>query len=252
MYDTFSQDYDRFVNWPERLSAELPFLEDVLHGLGRPLHVLDAACGTGMHAVALAQRGHTLTGADLSAGMIAQAQANATKHGLHISFAVAGFGQLAAAFGPAAFDAVLCLGNSLPHLLDTHSLTAAIQDFAACLRPGGLLILQNRNFDAVLAARQRWMEPQTHREGENEWLFLRFYDFAADGLIDFNILTLHRTADGWRQSVATTRLRPLLQIELRAALLAAGFEAPIWYGSLSHTAFDAANSPNLVGVARHS
>jgi hypothetical protein len=26
MYDSFSADYDRFVDWPGRLAAELPFI----------------------------------------------------------------------------------------------------------------------------------------------------------------------------------------------------------------------------------
>jgi hypothetical protein len=29
-YDDFSGDYDRFVNWEERLSAEIPFLLKIL------------------------------------------------------------------------------------------------------------------------------------------------------------------------------------------------------------------------------
>ena len=61
MYDDISSDYDRFVNWPGRLSVELPFLEQQINGAGGPAaKVLDAACGTGMHAIALAQRGLTV------------------------------------------------------------------------------------------------------------------------------------------------------------------------------------------------
>jgi hypothetical protein len=30
MYDDFSADYDRFVDWPARLAAELPFIERVI------------------------------------------------------------------------------------------------------------------------------------------------------------------------------------------------------------------------------
>ena len=48
MYDTFSTDYDRFVNWPSRLAAELPFIESQLEAAGAR-RVLDAACGTGQH-----------------------------------------------------------------------------------------------------------------------------------------------------------------------------------------------------------
>ncbi|MFZ6029702.1 MAG: class I SAM-dependent methyltransferase [Chloroflexota bacterium] len=263
MYDTFSDDYDRFVNWKDRLAGELPFIRSLLAApaAGREVRVLDAACGTGMHAIALAQHGYTCAGADLSPAMIARARANAAAAGVVVSFSVAGFGALAAAFG-GGFDALLCLGNSLPHLLTPEALAAALADFAVCLRPGGLLLIQNRNFDAVMASRQRWMEPQAYRQpalpsggsgeagGAAEWLFLRFYDFEPDGSITFNIVTLRRTGEApWEQTVTGTRLRPLLHVEAVGALQAAGFERITAYGGLTAAAFDARSSGNLVLVA---
>ena len=149
MYDDFSSDYDRFVDWPGRLAAELPFIEHQLQAVGAR-RVLDAACGTGMHALALARRGYAAVGADLSPGMIARARANAAAAGVDVPFEVAGFGELNARVGT-GFDALLCLGNSLPHLLAPAGLESALADFAACLRPGGLVLIQNRNFDAVLS-----------------------------------------------------------------------------------------------------
>jgi SAM-dependent methyltransferase len=248
MYDDFSNDYDRFVNWPGRLAAEMPFIEKQLQAAGAQ-RVLDAACGTGMHAIALAQRGYAAAGADLSAGMIERARANATESGVEVQFAAAGFGELAQTFGAGVFDAVLCLGNSLPHLLSAPEVALALADFAACLRPGGRLLIQNRNFDAVMARRQRWMEPQAHRQEDDEWLFLRFYDFEADGLITFNILTLRREAGGWNQQVSATRLRPMLQNETLQALRDAGFGQITTYGDMSGAPFDPVRSGNLVVVA---
>ncbi len=257
MYDTFSVDYDRFVNWDERLAFELPFLEQQLIPLAsiqdQQVRVLDAACGTGRHAIALAQRGYTAAGADLSAGMVARAQANASRAGVETPFVTAGFGLLAGAFETSPllpFDAVLCLGNSLPHVLTPEELSATLMDFAACLRPGGKLIIQSRNFDAVLVHKERWMEPQAHHEGEREWIFLRFYDYDPDGLITFNIITLHRSGGGtWQQRVDATRLWPQRQAELTAALGAAGFRELALYGSLGGAIFDPAASGNLVIVA---
>jgi SAM-dependent methyltransferase len=256
MYAAFSADYDRFVNWPARLAGEMPFIERQLEAAGErggamPV-VLDAACGTGMHAIALAQRGYRAAGADLSPGMVERARANAAARAAPVRFEVAGFGELAAAFGRAAFDAVLCLGNSLPHLLTGAQLAAALGDFAACLRPGGLLLLQNRNFDAVLARRERWMEPQAHREGEAEWLFLRFHDFDPDGLLTFHVVTLRREGSApWTQQVASTRLRPLRQAELLDALAGAGFTQMACYGNMAGAPFDPPASGNLV-IAAHA
>ena len=280
MYDDFSADYDRFVDWPARLAVELPFIERQLPALGAR-RVLDAACGTGMHAVALAQRGYQVAGADLSAGMIERARANASAAGVEVRFEVAGFGELstltpALSLGgrgggtltPAlslpgrgeedrnalgGFDAVLCLGNSLPHLLTPQDLAAALADFAACLVSGGLVLIQNRNFDAVVASRERWMEPQSRREGQAEWLFLRFYDFEPDGLLAFNLITLQREgAGGWSQRVTASRLRPLVQKDLTKALCANGFAEIACWGDMRGVPFDPQASPNLVVTARRN
>jgi 2-polyprenyl-3-methyl-5-hydroxy-6-metoxy-1,4-benzoquinol methylase len=254
MYDAFSADYDRFVNWENRLAYELPFVEDQLSRTkrpeGQPVWVLDAATGTGMHAIALATRGYQVAGADLSRGMVEKARLNAVSAGMDVRFEAVGFGKLSEVFGRESFDAVLCLGNSLPHLLTAEELEHALEDFAACLRPGGLLLLQNRNFDSVMQTHQRWMEPQSHREGRAEWVFLRFYDFLPDGLIQFNITTLfHQGGDDWKMNVTSSFLRPLLQIELAEVLPKAGFTEISYYGGMRGEPFRQAESGNLVVAA---
>jgi glycine/sarcosine N-methyltransferase len=255
MYDSFSADYDRFVNWQSRLSAEMPFIQQQLRILAPAekagLRVLDAACGTGMHAIALAKLGFTVSGADLSAGMIQKARANAQAEGVDVRFEAVGFGGLAGLFGQEAFDAVLCLGNSLPHLLSPADLASALHDFAACLSPGGMLLVQDRNFDAVLKQQERWMEPQSHREGDAEWVFLRFYDYRPDGLLSFNVITLRREGQGvWTQSIGETLLNPLRQSELSQALAAAGFSELTFYGDMAGKPFELQASGNLVACAR--
>jgi SAM-dependent methyltransferase len=204
-----------------------------------------------MHVLALAQRGYAATGADLSRAMVQRARENAAREGVGARFEQVAFGELAGAFGREAFDAVLCLGNSLPHVQDGAELAGALGDFAACLRPGGLLVIQNRNFDAVLSRQERWMEPQSHQEGGREWLFLRFYDFDPDGKITFNIMNLKREAGGaWQQTILATRLYPLLQGELAKAIEAAGFERLAFYGALTGAPFEVGSSGNLVITAK--
>ncbi len=91
-YDDFSQDYDRFVNWGSRLQAELPFVESRLKELGLPEGktpaILDAACGTGMHAIELARRGYHAAGADLSSRMVEVAMQNARESSVNVIFQV--------------------------------------------------------------------------------------------------------------------------------------------------------------------
>ena len=273
LYDALSDDYDRFVNWENRLAYEMPFIERTLREADAR-RVLDVACGTGMHAIELARYGYEVVGADLSAPMIERTKENAatlrqaqdSAAGVEAHFVVAGFGELAEklVLSPlislrtspvegvgSPFDTVLCLGNSLPHVSSAGELGEALADFAAALRPGGSLLIQNRNFDAVIVRCDRWMGPQAHREGETEWLFLRFYDFEPDDTLTFNLVTLRREGAGdWSQRVTSTRLWPLRQEELTAALMEAGFGSIACYGDMAGLPFAPGSSPNLIVTAQ--
>lgn len=248
LYDALAVDYDRFVEWEGRLSHELPFLTDLLEA-HRVQRVLDAACGTGQHAIALARRGYQVVGADLSAAMVERAKENAANQGAEVTFVEAGLGALAAL--GMTFEAALCLGNSLPHLLSESAVAEALTDFSRVLRPGGLLVIQNRNFDRVWAERERFMPPQSTRDAEGEWLFLRFYDFREE-TVTFNMLRLRRTDDGWVQDVESTELRPIFGHDLVQALAAAGFYQITLYGSYDGSPFEPAASGDLIAVARRA
>ncbi|MCL4140843.1 UNVERIFIED_CONTAM: hypothetical protein GTU68_065571 [Idotea baltica] len=56
--------------------------------------------------------------------------------------------------GSGTFDAVVCLGNSFAHLPDIsgdqseHSL--ALQNFAKMVKPGGILLIDHRNYDYIV------------------------------------------------------------------------------------------------------
>jgi len=143
------------------------------------------------------------------------------------------------------------LGNSLPHLLTLKQIQAALWDFANCLRPGGGVIIQDRNFDAIVEIKERWMEPQSRREGSQEWVFLRFYDFDHDGLITFNIARLQRSEKGnWQQRISTTRLYPLKQETLAGLLEDSGFSGIASHGFMGTQPFLPTASDNLVITAR--
>lgn len=54
------------------------------------------------------------------------------------------------------FDAVICLGNSFSHLLDTYgdqrAHKQAFENFRKCLKPGGLLVIDHRDYEPILKA----------------------------------------------------------------------------------------------------
>lgn len=254
MYDKLASIYDYFVNWESRLAYELPFLERQLHTLGddpSQIRVMDTACGTGHHAIALANLGFQVSGSDLFPEMVGLADANAKAAGKRVTFRTAGFGNISEIFRQQAeFDAVLCLGNSLPHVSSGLDLKKTLQDFKDLLRPGGLLLLQMRNFDLVMGEKKRWMEPQSVKDGATEWLFLRFYDFEADGKIQFNILSLHRKANApWQTQLTSTHLLPIFSEQLKVELTLLGFRDIKLYGNLAAEPYAADSSGDLVLLA---
>jgi len=257
-YDAFSIDYDHFVNWEERFNTEMPFLlstlETVKTDSNQPVRVLDAACGTGMHAIRLAQEGYDTAGTDISPEMIKRAQANARTAQASAVFKTAGFGEISDKLFKSPllpFDAVLCLGNSLPHLLTRGAVHTALLDMGTCLRPGGVLILQNRNFDLVMAEKQRWLGTQSHTDGEKDWLFFRFYDFDPDGLITFNIIRFIRhNNERWQENISSIRLSPIKKNVLVELLQESGFTDIGTYGAMADQPFDPHASGNLVITAR--
>lgn len=52
------------------------------------------------------------------------------------------------------FDAVICLGNSFAHMMDSfgdqREQKQAIKNFEKCLKPGGILLIDHRNYDNIL------------------------------------------------------------------------------------------------------
>jgi ubiquinone/menaquinone biosynthesis C-methylase UbiE len=247
LYDAFSGDYDRFVNWQRRLGHDLPFLtEELEHAEAQ--RVLDVACGTGWHSIALSQRGYDVVGSDISARMIERAQQNASREGAPTRFVHAGFGQLVRHVDE-SFGGLLCMGNSLPHVSDAQALRETLLDFSEVLRPGGVLIIQQRNFDQVWSEQQRFMPLETYSEDGEEWLFFRFYDFK-DATIAFNMVIMRQDEGVWDYHVESTQLWPIFKDHLVEQLQSVGFDDITCYGNLRRVPFDPDRSGNLVVVAR--
>lgn len=263
-YDRQAAIYEAMNDWPARLSLELPFIRRALLAAGAR-SVLDVACGSGHHAIALAKEGYAVSAADASPEMLALARRNAAEEGVSIQFEPASLGDLGAAFAPGSMDAVLCLGNSLPHVLLEADLRAALSHIRGVLRQGGVAVLQNLNYDARWKNRPRFFAVNSSTIGGRTVLIWRMADYhpagtsvpglpapsPEPGLITFHIATIEQDAAGaWHANVMSTLQRPLFAGEMRRWLAEAGFEDVTLYGGMDGSPFDAEASSDLVIVAK--
>lgn len=131
----------RFELWSAMIARRLP-------DGGR---VLDAGCGSGVLSFAAAAQGGEVTAFDASPEMIGICERKLAAHpDPKVKFELARL-EDAERFGRAAFDLVLC-SSVLEYVPDFW---AAVDDLAACLKPGGVLILSMPNGDSLYRSAER-------------------------------------------------------------------------------------------------
>lgn len=241
-YDEIADRYDDITDAPARSAAAAAFVKEFLSRYPAA-SALDVACGTGMYAIPLAQAGLTVVGSDLSRAMLDGARRNAAAANVTIDWIAAPMQALSDKV-TRRFDAVLCMGNSIPHLLDEGDLDAALAGFARMLNPGGIVVLQLLNYARVLEKADRIVG--IDRRGDHQ--YVRFYDFLP-GLLRFNILEIDYADGQPRHQLHSTTLRPYTADALRQALARHGFSTIESFTGLNFAPFDpaAASTVTLVG-----
>lgn len=209
--------YDIFVDWPGRLSRELPALRTALDRLGAR-KVLDAGCGTGQHARALFDVGYDVHAADASPAMLDQAteRLGSSSRVHHWPLGERVPDALRAA---APFHAITCLGNTWSQLIEDQAVAAALGDCLDLLRPGGLMLVGLKALAVRRAAGNPYMPLLKRRHEGRDLFFVRFVDFDVPDpkTCDFHMLVAGADLH------TTHRIRAWAYDDLTTAFTAAGF-----------------------------
>jgi glycine/sarcosine N-methyltransferase len=235
--------YDQMTRFQDRFNSEEKVMMEWIKRY-EFRSALDVGCGTGLHAIILTTLGIRVVGSDSSRDMLKQASHNAVQADAKVKWITASMQEVAQKVSQ-KFDAIFCLGNSLPHLLTIGDLHKTVQGLSSILNDSGILVIQILNYDQLLNSKKRIVG--MNREKNRE--FIRFYDFL-DSLICFNILTIDWKDDAPTSHLTRTLLYPYTKGELSSTLTHFGFSDIEYYGDLKFSEYQPVKSPNLVVVAR--
>ncbi|MBI5961301.1 MAG: class I SAM-dependent methyltransferase [Chloroflexi bacterium] len=142
-------------SWVEETPREVNFVGEALQLRGNE-RILDLACGFGRHALALAERGCTVVGVDITPAYIEEAQRRAQAQGLNAEFFCADIRDITFR---SEFDVVLNMADGAIGYLENDAENLKIFDrIAAALKPGGkhLMYVCNRDHAARHFPKRHW------------------------------------------------------------------------------------------------
>lgn len=154
---------------------------------GKSIHtLLDVSIGTGSMTLPLADLGIHISGSDLSEKMLNRCQKKCIDRGIPASLKCSDFRTVAAEFDE-QFDCVASTGNSLGYVANEDVLKT-LEQMDALVKPGGYLYLDLRNWDMILDKKPRYYLYNPIFIGETRVNLMQFWDYPADGSVDFNLL----------------------------------------------------------------
>ena len=128
----------------------------------RDASIFDAATGSGTDSVNLLTQGYSVTSNEVDPRLLLRARLFAQQRGVAIELRSARWEHLALAGNP-KFDVVLVLGNSLCLVPSADRRQRALAAFHEILRPGGILLIDERNYEFMRRNRDTILgDPLTH------------------------------------------------------------------------------------------
>jgi cyclopropane fatty-acyl-phospholipid synthase-like methyltransferase len=232
-FEGLALDMWRAAMTPEQTAREAEFLAAKLE-LHPGMKVLDVPCGNGRLAIALAERGVSMTGVDISEGYIAEARGKAPE----AEWLLADMRELP---WKGAFDAAYCWGNSFAYFENAQCLRF-LDAVSAALKPGGRFILES---GAIAESLLPVLKPErTLKIGDIDFHSRNNY-VGFESRMDIT----YTFARGEQREVKHLHQWVHSAGEIRRMLQGSGLEPVEAYGDVEGTAFGL-GSPRLIALAR--
>ncbi|UCG86192.1 MAG: class I SAM-dependent methyltransferase, partial [Gemmatimonadota bacterium] len=201
------------------------------------------ACGTGRDLHLMHELGYWVCGSDVSAAMLARASSNLASCGVERSLLRADFRELP--YADRAFDVVLCLATSLPHLPNEREVALALRSMWRVLESGGILVLSQGLTDKLLQQQPRFI-PEINTPDLSRVFAIDY----LEGRVCINVLDLVHEAERQELTVDSFEYLVLLPGQYECLLSDAGFSDVCMYDGFTQEPYDPESSDQLVIVAR--
>lgn len=248
-FDDIALAYDNSIDWSARLDREIPFLRQSLARLDS-VQVLDMACGTGQHAIALSSLGLHVAAFDNSESMITAAKSYAADKGESVRFLVADMQNFSSLIdGP--FDVVICLGNSLALLPDFKTLARTVSEVYSVLHPDGAFVFQVLNFQEIIKSGFRFFPIKGGiTSSGNDVIFSRFYEHGDSDWSTLVASSFVKSGNEWTTTITTQRVLHTTHDNVLDTLRNAGFRKLEFYSDYQKHKFSPESSRNMIVRAR--
>jgi SAM-dependent methyltransferase len=245
LYDLFYAD--------KPYASEAAFVRARFEEAGVPpgREVLDVACGTGRHALALSAEGYQVVGIDHSEDMLTRARDRARISGYSIEFHCRDMRQID--LGGRLFDGAVCLFDSIGYVATSADIIQALTSIRDHLRPGGVFAAEYWHAAAMLRSYEpvrirRWQTPGSDIERISETVLRPATQLAE---VRYTIHEFHH--DGTHASFSETQTnRYFLCEEMDQLLRTAGFAPQTRYAGFETGAAITEDTWHIVVVARRT
>lgn len=239
-YEGFAERYD----WMKRKNpAREQFFRQLFTKYG-VREVLDCACGTGHDLMMFHSLDCHILGSDLSQSMLTQARRNLAEAELDVPLVRADFCHLPDYFDT-AFDAVVCLTNSINEVLTDAETIQALRSMRSVLRTGGILVFDQGQTDASMRHPPKFDLLANNRD----WTRLFVMEYSGD-VMTVNIFDFVHTEDTSDFKHSAVRIRIRLQDSWSQVLLEAGFTRFEFFGDWNCAPYSKETSRRLIAVAK--
>ena len=154
-----------FIDWEKRRAGEDNFLVNQFHARNVK-KVFDASLGDGCDSIYLLKQGFDVTSNEIDKVFLDKALENAKVENVELKITSLDWRKLEKELAEGSFDAVICLGNSLTYLFTKKDQLETLRQFKRILGNGGILIIDERNYQYILDNREKILQGDFQYSGK--------------------------------------------------------------------------------------